>query len=474
VSTAQYGSLKFNEAISFFKNKVDLPSERWADVWRDQHNLAFTVAGATKTDLLADMRKIVDASIAEGKSLKWFQSEFKHLVKKHGWDHTGTAPWRANIIYSTNMRQSYNAGRYAQLQNFEFWRYKHGDSRYPRPDHAAKDGVILPKDSPFWQVWFPQNGWGCKCKVFGESARSMKRRGLNVSKEPVIETREWIDKVTGQVHQIPKGIDPGFDYAPGKVDQVTKLKTQRANTPPLAERLPERMVPTAFSTLPSADVHGLNRVLSKMAQKRPELNQVSQFVKDYDIKTLFLKPSEITLRSKNHSKLAGPITEYLGVPLNLARRMWPVPPATAKRANGYTSKSWDHMVVKIKSGASFSRVTNTDELLNAAEAVINAHALGKPMWSVSQVVRDYASSKDNGGAIITWLHELGHQVHFKALDKGMAAPGKQIAITRYSAQNTWEWHAEHFVMWALARPTLLEKHPDIAQYFDELMDGVNE
>ena len=128
MSTAQYGSLKFNEAISFFKNKVDLPSERWADVWRDQHNLAFTVAGATKTDLLADMRKIVDASIAEGKSLKWFQSEFKHLVKKYGWDHTGTAPWRANIIYSTNMRQSYNAGRYAQLQNFEFWRYKHGDS----------------------------------------------------------------------------------------------------------------------------------------------------------------------------------------------------------------------------------------------------------------------------------------------------------------------------------------------------------
>ena len=78
---------------------------------------------------------------------------------------------------------------------------------------------------------------------------------------------------------------------------------------------------TAFSTLPSADVHGLNRVLSTMAQKRPELNQVSQFVKDYDIKTLFLKPSEITLRSKNHSKLAGPITEYLGVPLNLAKRM---------------------------------------------------------------------------------------------------------------------------------------------------------
>ena len=57
---AEYGSLKFTQAIEFFRNKVDVPTERWADLWRDQHNLAFTVAGATKQDLLTDMRKLVD------------------------------------------------------------------------------------------------------------------------------------------------------------------------------------------------------------------------------------------------------------------------------------------------------------------------------------------------------------------------------------------------------------------------------
>ncbi|MGT4071588.1 UNVERIFIED_CONTAM: F protein, partial [Aeromonas hydrophila] len=62
----RYGSLPFEEAIAFFRQKLDMPSERWADVWRDAHNRAFIVAGATKTDLLADLRGAVDKAISEG------------------------------------------------------------------------------------------------------------------------------------------------------------------------------------------------------------------------------------------------------------------------------------------------------------------------------------------------------------------------------------------------------------------------
>ena len=57
---AQYGPQKFSEAITHFRNKLNMPSERWADVWREQHNNAFMVAGATKTDLLADISLVVE------------------------------------------------------------------------------------------------------------------------------------------------------------------------------------------------------------------------------------------------------------------------------------------------------------------------------------------------------------------------------------------------------------------------------
>jgi uncharacterized protein with gpF-like domain len=237
MTVAQYGSLPFQEAIDFFLEKLSIPTERWNDIRQEQHDVAFVVAGATETDLLADIRELVRESIADGRSLSWFQSNFKRLVKRKGWQHTGTVGFRANIIYTTNVRQSYNAGRHSQLQTFEFWRYKHGDSLSPRPAHQAQDGVILPKDSPFWRVWFPQNGWGCKCKVFGESQRSLARKGFRVSQEPTIETREVVDKVTGQVLDVPIGIDPGFDYAPGATSQAERARLIAEAKPPLAERL---------------------------------------------------------------------------------------------------------------------------------------------------------------------------------------------------------------------------------------------
>lgn len=33
---------------------------------------------------------------------------------------------------------------------------------------------------------------------------------------PKTEKYEWVDKATGEVHKIPRGIDPGWDYNPGK------------------------------------------------------------------------------------------------------------------------------------------------------------------------------------------------------------------------------------------------------------------
>ena len=219
---AKSGSQYFQQAIDYFRDKVNIKGEAWDSLWQGQHATAFTVAGAMKDDLLCDLRQSVDKAISEGMSLASFRHQFKEIVAKHGWTgFTGEGSkagmaWRAKVIYDTNMRQAYNAGRWQQLQRFDVWVYHHGDSRSPRPAHLSWNGLALSKDDPWWQTHFPQNGWGCKCRVEGYSKVRAKLNGIEIGQAPDDGTYEYVNKKTGEVLQVPKGIDPGFDYSVGE------------------------------------------------------------------------------------------------------------------------------------------------------------------------------------------------------------------------------------------------------------------
>ncbi len=210
--------LPFAEQEAFFKGKLNIPTQKWTDLWKDQHAKGFMVAGAYKADLLADFRSAVDKAIAKGTTLEEFRGDFDAIVAKHGWSYNGSRNWRSEVIYSTNVRQAYNAGRWAQLTDPEqlealpYLTYKHGDSRVPRPHHLAWDGTTLPADDPWWKTHYPQNGWGCKCRVYGSTRReyeTAKRAGKG--KAPASE----IDPKTGE----PVGIDKGFGFNIGKAWQ---------------------------------------------------------------------------------------------------------------------------------------------------------------------------------------------------------------------------------------------------------------
>lgn len=467
-NTAQYGSLPFKEAIAFFRAKVNLPSERWADVWREQHNVGFMVAGAIKTDLLADLRQAVDSAIAEGRSLKWFQSEFKNIVKRTGWEHTGDAAWRARTIYDTNMRQAYNAGRYQQLQQFEFWRYVHGDSRYPRHDHHAKHNLVLPRTAAFWQVWFPQNGWGCKCKVVGETEQSLKRKGLSVAKEPAIERREWVDKKTGEVHLVPKGIDPGFDYAPGADKPSTQMAAHLADKPPLAERLPDRLAPSAFSTVPGVNIHRLNDKLAELAATSagPQVQQLSQFLHKHDIKTLFVTQAQMNPKGIAATKPLGEIQDYLSsVSGYHPMRLYTL--SEYELANGFTAPDFNHVVIKAHASSMLSQ-TAVSELQQAVQAIRRLKLAGRPAFTLSDLISKHATNGEHAVLLTNWLHEVGHQLHYKT-GSGIPKSLSKYWLTEYQLTDYKEWHAELFTLWVLDRSTLAAWNEDVAVYFDRLM-----
>jgi hypothetical protein len=458
-----YGSLPFNEQIDFFKQKLNMPSERWTDIWQTGHNSAFSVAGAMKDDLLNDFRRAVDAAINDGKSITWFKKEFNNIVAKHGWSHTGKTNWRARVIYNTNMRQSYNAGRYEQLQRFAYWRYAHGDSRYPRELHLKWHNTILTKDDPWWETHFPANGWGCKCRVYGVSEHEFNRLGLNASPRPDDGSREWLDKHSGEVHQVPKGIDPGFDYAPKRSENL--LKQQALAATKTVYQAPERIVPNSFSTVKGVSNDSLNTVLQaiKQTSSAPQIAQLGQFLDKYQIKSVFIKQAEMGLNNSGAKAIEQAIKDYLPASQYATRQLYTS--RRYKRSWGFTAEVYDHVNVKVMANTNLA-AADVNELRQIAALAIEYQRRGQPKHSISSVAREFAQGKGNTGTVITWLHEIGHQLHFKA---GSPSIPYRVGITRYSGQDKYEWHAEHFTAWVLNRNALVEFNADIAAYFDALM-----
>lgn len=210
--------LGFQEQIDFFRSKLSLGTQTWTDIWEAAHDRSFVVAGAMKADLLDEIRQSVDKAIATGTTLETFRKEFRDTTDRLGWPGdagkgtTGGFNWRTKVIYETNLRTSYAAGREAQLADpglqklLPFRRYVHNDSvLHPRPQHLAWNGLTLPHDHPFWATHSPPNGWGCRCRV---TAVAAPRKG-DATKPPA----GWddMDADTGA----PPGIDKGWGYAPG-------------------------------------------------------------------------------------------------------------------------------------------------------------------------------------------------------------------------------------------------------------------
>ena len=249
MSTA-HRRLPFAEQINYFRAKLNLPTQSYADIYGAEHDAAFVVAGMARMDMLADMRAAVDKAIADGITLDAFRKDFDDIVARYGWQYNGGRDWRSRIIYNTNLYSSYQAGRYEQQQEMKqlrpYWEYRHRDGqKHPRPEHEAWDGLVLHCDDPWWQTHYPVNAYGCKCTVFAHSARSLARNGLKVGKAPPVEMHTVVigkNSANPRIVAVPKGIDPGFDHVPGK---------NRANAAQMllekAKSVPPEMASTAVS-----------------------------------------------------------------------------------------------------------------------------------------------------------------------------------------------------------------------------------
>jgi len=230
---SDWQSLPFDEAIEYFRSKVNLPTASYRDLTAQQRDRAFAVAGVMQAELLESLRQAVDKALVTGTTLQEFRQDFDREVAAAGWSYRGNRTWRTELILNQNLRQAYGAGRYRQLTDpatlkaRPYWMWRHGDSIYPRKQHLAWDGTTLPANHPWFRNKFPPAGFGCKCKIL-----SLDK--AKVSKVPDDEFYEYTD-AQGRRVRVPVGVDPGFELIPGISNLTDEVVRQTSKMPVLTQ-----------------------------------------------------------------------------------------------------------------------------------------------------------------------------------------------------------------------------------------------
>ncbi len=167
-----------------------------------------------------------------------FRRRVEQPLRKYGWDYRDwTEQLRStyiNGIFAINKSRHWQFAQQAK-KSAPYLLYSAVMDSRTRPQHADWNGVLLHIDHPWWQTHYPPNGWQCRCGVIQLSERDLERRGLSVSgNAPPSNMVPWENQRTGEVVEVPEGIDPGFSHNVGMTGEPVVGWTREAELMPEA------------------------------------------------------------------------------------------------------------------------------------------------------------------------------------------------------------------------------------------------
>lgn len=214
---AAYGSTSdfmFKEAVTFLKKKAALPAAEYKALSDACRAKAFSVSGYASLVVLQEFLDELADACENGKTKKEFMDSMNDFLARRGYE--GLNPFHADVIFRTNMQSAYHAGHYKSMTDPRtkklrpYWKYVTAGDGEVRESHAQMDGRIYAADDPVWDIWYPPNGFRCRCTVVSLTKSQVERSGVPVSTRPPYD----VDYATGEIqYRYP---DKGFSNNPAK------------------------------------------------------------------------------------------------------------------------------------------------------------------------------------------------------------------------------------------------------------------
>ena len=205
--------------------------------------------------------------------------------------------YNANYLHSEYNFVAASATMAAKWEQFAedgdryYLQYRTAHDDKVRPEHAALDGVTLPMSDPFWETYYPPNGWNCRCSV------------VQVRKQKYTATDH--SEAMSRGEEALSGDKLGmFRFNPGKqgkaMPDYNPYTIKRCNDCDVAKgKLPLAFVPESDLCAACRVIHQAQESRRNPRLRREEYNRVLSLAKNWandhlDTKMINGKPSKRT------------------------------------------------------------------------------------------------------------------------------------------------------------------------------------
>lgn len=206
--------LEPEQAVKYFEGLgFNVPSD-WKVTWNEAQAKARAIAGIHKQDIAAQIHGALYESLKNGTSFEKFRDDVAGRLKQHDWqllkdgdivdantgevDGKGITRHRLETIFRTQMQSAYMAGHWQALEDGRddapWLQYSAILDSRTRQSHAAAHGAVYHIDDPFWDYFYPPNGFNCRCTVRAFSDRDLKRRNLLPQKAQLEDTEVVVNR----------------------------------------------------------------------------------------------------------------------------------------------------------------------------------------------------------------------------------------------------------------------------------------
>ena len=163
---ADFSSSPHKEAAALIRGKPAVAREVFDGLLPELRARAFTISGIESANVMQRTQDAI-AGVAEG--IPWDEAKESIIEELDPFLGEGSTA-RAELLLRTHAFQSFQASNWRLAQENDdttHLQYLTMEDDRVRESHAALEGIILPKNDPFWQTHFPPWEWGCRCRTRG-------------------------------------------------------------------------------------------------------------------------------------------------------------------------------------------------------------------------------------------------------------------------------------------------------------------